>query len=468
MKKLVAILRIIGVGSAVIWGAEANASGYHFGVQSVSAQGLANSGGAAALDATTIFYNPAGLVYLPGTQISGAVIVVDPKTSLSNVRAQTAAFAAITGSDVGGSPTSTAAVPQFYMSHQINDQLYTGLGVFVPFGDKTNYNGQWVGRYNALKLDMESIAINPQISFKLNEQFSIGAGVSAQYMRAEFTKNADFGTASGAGLAKKGFPKSLYGPLMAGNGQYDGTLHYKGKDWGFGWNIGAMWQVDPTLRIGAAYRSSISQTLSGNANWTLPTTFPAALSSTLLAGLTSEGYASSPDAKVSIKTPDSFSLNVYKNVTPEWALMADWTHTRHSKFQDLRLKFSNRLHDAVIKQNWKNTNRYALGTTYRISDPWLLRFGVAYDQSPVPSSELRIAGLPDATRVWYSLGANYAFTKDLSVDLAYTYVNIRNASMSNRESSSASIPPATGSGTLTQADFKSHANLFGVQLNYRF
>jgi long-chain fatty acid transport protein len=463
MKKIALALRLLGTSGIVVLMAQAHASGYHFGVQSVSGQGVANAGGAAVMDAATVFYNPAGLTYLPGDNISAAMLVVSPHIKVSNLQATTAAGTPISGGGTGKSPTSAVAVPQLYMTHQFTEQLFAGLGVFVPFGDKTRYDDNWNGRYNGVNLEMKSFAVNPQLAYKFNDHFSVGLGFTAQYMDAKFRKRADFGTQLGATLRSSGVPASTYGPFFAGNGRYDGALEYEGHDWGYGWNIGALWQVDPTLRLGAAYRSSINHTLSGKVEWSIPNAMP--ITPAMVAGLTAKGYATST-GRVNVKTPDSFSLNFYKELHPQLALMGDWTHTRHSKFQELRLNFSNDLPDAVIKQKWKNTNRYSLATTYRLSDPWLLRFGVAYDQSPVPNSEVRIASLPDSDRTWYSIGANYAFTKNVSVDLAYTYLHIKDASMSNRECSTAQ--GCTGSGTLTKADFKSYANIFGVQLNYRF
>jgi long-chain fatty acid transport protein len=450
--------RLLGaVGMAVLI-AQANASGYHFGAQSVSGQGVANAGGAAVMDAATVFYNPAGLTYLPGDNISAALLVVSPHIKVSNVEAKTATFKSVSGGGTGKSPTSPVAVPQLYMTHQFTDQLFAGVGVFVPFGDKTRYDDNWNGRYNGVNLEMKSFAFNPQLAYKFNEQFSLGLGFTAQYMDAKFRKRADFGTQLGASLAARN--PLLSEPFLRGDGKYDGALEYEGHDWGYGWNIGALWQIDPTLRLGVAYRSSISHTLSGKADWSTPTLTPA-----LTSQLTAKGYVSS-DGHVKVKTPDSLSLNFYKELNPQMALMGDWTHTRHSKFQELRLSFSNQLPDAVIKQQWKNTNRYALATTYRLSDPWLLRVGVAYDESPVPSSQMRIASLPDSDRTWYSIGANYALTKQMSVDLAYTYLHLKKVSMDNKECSS--VSGCTGSGTLTHAEFKSYAHIFGLQLNYRF
>ncbi|BCL75501.1 putative outer membrane protein [Jeongeupia sp. HS-3] len=465
MKTIAFALRTMGVGSLLVLATNASASGYHFGVQSVSAQGVANSAGAAAQDATTIFYNPAGMTYLPGTNVSGALIVVDPHIKPENVSATTAAGRPISGSDAGD-PTSPVVVPQAYISHQINDQAWVGLGMFVPFGDAIEYDSNWVGRYNGNTLDMMTIALNPTFAYKFNEQFSVGAGVTVQYMKATFKKRADFGTQAGATVVG-GRPLAASNPkLVAGTGEYDGELDYEGDDWAFGFNLGGMWQVDPSLRIGAAYRSSISQSLEGDANWTRPSTLGlGALDSTVIGGLALKGYRSG-EGTVDVDTPDSFSLNFYKTINEQLAFMGDWTYTRHSKFKELRLKFDTGLPDAVIEQDWKNTSRYSLGATYKVNDPLLLRFGLAYDQSPVPSEAERIAALPDNNRIWYSIGANYAFSKNMSVDVAYTYVDIQDANMNNKECSAAN--GCTGSGTTTKANFKSYANILGAQLNYRF
>ncbi|GHD63579.1 OmpP1/FadL family transporter [Jeongeupia chitinilytica] len=465
MKQIAFALRMIGAGSLVVAAAGANASGYNFGVQSVSAQGVANSAGAAAQDATTIFYNPAGMTYLPGTNISAGLVVVDAHVKAENVTATTAAGRPVSGGDAGD-PTSPVAVPQLYASYQLNEKVWLGLGIFVPFGDAIEYNSDWVGRYNGNNLDLKTIAINPSFAYKINDQFSVGAGVTAQYMDAKFKKRADFGTQAGATVVG-GKPLAASNPkLLAGTGQYDGELDYEGTDWAFGFNLGAMWQIDPTLRVGTAYRSSIKHSLEGDANWSRPGTLGlGALDATVIGNLALKGYRNG-NGTVEVDTPDSYSLNFYKVINDQFAIMGDWTYTWHSKFEELRLKFETGLPDAVIEQDWKNTSRYSLGATYKVNDPLTLRFGLAYDQSPVPSDSERIAALPDNDRIWYSIGANYAFNKDLSLDVAYTYVDIQDASMNNTECSPAN--GCTGSGTTTKANFKSYANILGAQLNYRF
>lgn len=508
MKKMICALRMIGAGSLVVISSHVLASGYTFGVQSISAQSVANSNGAEAKDASVLFYNPAGMTRLQGDNISGGVVLLDPSIKVSNASSTTVGGVPVQGNN-GGDPTELVAVPQLYYTHQVNDQMFAGIGFFVPFGDSVKYDSGWVGRYNSTRLDMRTYAFNPSFAYKVNDHLSLGVGFTAQYMDASFKKKADFGSLAAQdlkatlstpegqqqlttlvtqmvvnGMLTQAQAQQIQASLptaiaaMQGNAKYDGELSYEGTDWGFGWNIGALYEVDPTLRFGAAYRSSIKQNLSGDADWNDPQNFNldglsnfGAAGSVLNAALnkTLQGAFSAfedGNGKVSVNTPDTVSLNFFKQINDKWAVMGDWTHTWHSKFDELRLQFDNGLPDAVIEQNWKNTNRYSLGATYQYSTPFQLRFGMAYDQSPVPSSTYRIAALPDSNRIWYSLGFNYAVNKDMSVDVAYTYVNIQGSHMNNNEG--CVLPTCTGSGTTTVADFSSNANILGAQLNYHF
>ncbi|AZN36547.1 OmpP1/FadL family transporter [Iodobacter ciconiae] len=427
-------IRTLGVASLFLAG-NGLASGYHFGTQSVSAQGVAISNAAEAEDATVLFYNPAGMTNLPGTNISGALIVVDPHISFSNMNATNSRGKTVTGND-GGTATGPVVVPQTYITHQVNEQLFVGLAMFVPFGDKTNFDDKWIGRYNGTDLELMTLAINPSVAYKINEQFSVGAGVTAQYMKARYKKMIDLGGKATVG----GFSS----PAL------DGSMDYEGDDWSYGFNLGATWKVDDTLRFGAAYRSSLSHTLEGDAKFTVPGVFPP--------GVAVGAKLLNSNGTVDLETPDSFSLNFYKKLNSQFALTGDWTHTWHSKFQDLILK-TDAGFMADVEQKWRDTDRFSLGLSYQYSDPLKLRFGLAFDQSPADQAKYRIANLPDSDRIWFSTGFNYVIDKNMSVDVAYAYVDFKNTSMANKDGSNS---------VMTNADVSAYANVFGAQLNYRF
>ena len=154
--------------------ASALASGYRFGSQSVTAQGVADANAAEANDASTIFYNPAGLSRLDGMQINGGLTVVVPHSTYNDTGSTR-----FTKTPTGGTQTKDYApeevvAPSFYLSKKLNEQWSVGMGMFVPYGAKLNYGNSWNGRYALDNIKLEAIALNPSASFKLNEHHAFG------------------------------------------------------------------------------------------------------------------------------------------------------------------------------------------------------------------------------------------------------------------------------------------------------
>ena len=184
--------------------AQAHASGYHFGTQSVSSQATANSSAAEAADPSTIFYNPAGLTKLEGTQATINLNLVIPSidsydqkgyypTDANGSPAAAGKGEAIKGSNNNSIDPGLTFAPHAYASHQINDRVSVGLGVFVPFGSGTEYERDSVLRYNLNELGLQTIAIQPTVAFKLNDQHSFAVGLVAQNTSAELRQYANFG-----------------------------------------------------------------------------------------------------------------------------------------------------------------------------------------------------------------------------------------------------------------------------------
>ncbi|WP_182077145.1 OmpP1/FadL family transporter [Deefgea sp. CFH1-16] len=294
MKMLVRSMKVIGATSLFLSSASVLASGYHFGTQSASNQGVANSGAAEVMDASTIFYNPAGMSRLEGTQVSGVLNVIIPKGEYTNIKTTTATGKTVTGGN-GGSFGSTTAVPHLYATYQVNDKVNVGVGVFVPFGSHTDYEAGWVGRYQALESKIETINVNPSISYKVNDTVALGAGVSVQYINGQISKALDLGTAT-------------RNPAFFGNPAFDGESEVKGNDIGYGFNLGALFNISQDTRVGVAYRSKIKHTLEGDLTFKVPS----ALQSTVGKSPSLQNR----DATLSVETPESFSINgFFTNLT---------------------------------------------------------------------------------------------------------------------------------------------------------
>jgi len=450
----------------------ANASGYRFGSQSVSSQGTAESNGAEAADASTIFANPAGLSRLDGMQIMGGVTAVVPHSSFEDTGSKR-----FTGTPVGGLQStddyapSVVAAPSLYFSKKINDQWAAGVGVYVPYGTKLSYDWGWSGRYALTNVKLDAVNINPSVSFKLNEQHSFGFGLDLEYMKAKLGQGVDV-PGSIAALSASPAAAQLIKAIMAAGGNpaalatvKDGHGSMDGKDWGYGFNIGYLFQLDQNTRFGLAYRSAISHHLKGSAVWDFNVTSDAAVNKIIAAN---SGKANSA-ALVDIRTPETMSINGFHQLNSQWAVMGDATWTRNSRMTNLNIQFPGTVQgDEVIRQNWKNTWRFSAGANYQLNEKVMLRGGVAYDQTPVPDDTLRHPALPDANRTQLSLGANWKLDNHSSVDLAYSFLHFQDANGNYKNGCSPLTAGCTGNGELTKGTWQTHLQLIGLAYNYKF
>ncbi|MGC9562398.1 OmpP1/FadL family transporter [Brachymonas sp. M4Q-1] len=465
-------------------GQAALASGYHFGTQSVSEQATANSSGAEAANPSTIFYNPAGLTYLPGVQFGGSLNLVAPSVKYSNAQAKYPGGTAVQGQTSGKITKDLVAVPHLYGSWQLNDRWTAGLGIYVPFASETEYDGNSVLRYNVNRTKLTSIDINPTIAYRLTDRQSVGFGLIAQYSDAELRQYANWGPLAATDPRVQAVMRAR--GRANPNGMLDGVANVSGNDWGFGFNAGWLWDVTDAVRIGASYRSKISHTLSGTTEWSVGSD-ALGIGSAVLPAIRAAGYAASEGTKVKIVTPESLSLHGMWKVNPVLNLFGDVTWTRHSRFNQLNIQYDNAkmVANAVsggvttasattIAPLWRDTYKVAIGASYQYSDPLQLRFGIAYDQSPVRSADTRLSTMPDNDRIWLSTGFKYDLNKHASLNMAYSYIYIKpgsanvNGYCGSSVASGAGATSCVSSRTNGSADYNSHAHILGIAYTYRF
>ena len=185
-----------------------------------------------------------------------------------------------------------------------------------------------------------------------------------------------------------------------------------GDDFGYGYNFGILIQPNEGTRIGLHYRSKVDLSISGNADFTVGALDP--FFGTLFAD---------QGGSVDITLPDTAQASIHQHITPEWAVMADVFYTWWSKFDELNIRFAGgALPNSVIPERWENSWRYSLGTTYLLSDEVLLRMGLVWDESPVPSATYRSPRIPDEDRLWVALGLGYRLSESLVLDIAYVHI----------------------------------------------
>ena len=199
-------------------------------------------------------------------------------------------------------------------------------------------------------------------------------------------------------------------------GLAESSVHIKGEDWGFGYNLGAIYQATPDTRIGMAYRSKVDQHLEGDAK------FGAALA------------ANNTSVKASIALPETFSVSAFSKINDTWDVMGDVTWTHWSRFKELLIDFANPLlTDSRTDENWDNSMRYSIGANYHYSDAIKLRAGLAYDEEAV-NDDFRTARIPGNDRKWLALGANWKASPNSSVDVGYAHLFISDANINDGRS----------------------------------
>lgn len=414
MKKSAAALVLTGVAAAT---STALAAGFQLTEQSSLGLGRAYAGaGIVGDDLSAVHYNPAGMTLLEGTRFQAGTTWI----------ALNADYNGKDGSSENGR-LKGQMIPAGYVTHQVNDKIWLGFAMTVPFGMGTEYDKNWAENQRGTDAKIYTFDMNPNIAYKVSDFISVGAGVSVQYAKAKL----------GMGL---------------GVGQGD----IEGDSWDWGFNLGVMISPTDKLRFGLAYRSSIEHDAEGDFTFS-----------------NGQGDAANFNGYVfnmttSIETPDTVMLTGTWETTDRLRLSGLIRWANWSDFDELKIKNSvpgqvdqmsgGMFREKTVINEWQDTWLFSVGADYRINDAFTVRGGLAYETSPVDDQSTRMAVIPDTDRVWFSLGASWYPTQDLQFDVGATYLmGVGDKDLYNRVD-------GEKVGEFDSLD----AYLLGVQMQYRF
>ena len=444
----------VAVSLVLALASPAFSAGFALIEQSVGGLGNAFAGAAATgEDASTIFFNPAALTLLEGQQVVAGAHVIAPSAKFSKESANNALGLPISGGNSGDAGVVGVA-PNLYYAANLNNGWSVGLGIFAPFGLATEYDKDWVGRYHAVESDVMTININPTVAYRVNENLSLGAGVSAQYIDVTLSQMVDFGLNAYVG---SGMNAALL-PAVS-NPDADIYADLTADDWGYGFNLGALYEFNENTRVGAAYRSRIKHTVKGDAVFTQQNpTYLAAF------GLDGAAAASFPNqgVKGDITLPASASLSAYHRINSQWAVMADIMWTEWSTFDKLVIEFDGALPDSVTTENWDDNWRYSVGANYTPNDRLVLRGGLAYDETPIPDAKHRTPRIPGEDRFWVAFGAGYKLTDQMNIDFGYAHLFVQDSKIDKE-----AVGEDQSRGELV-GEYENSVDIASVQLSYSF
>lgn len=406
---------------------QANAAGFYIQEQSVSGLGSAFSGSVTNIDdASTVYFNPAGMTKLEGMAINAGVNVLIPKASLSDTGSTLPFGGGAAGGDDGGNPYSPSPVPNLYFVAPINNHLWAGIGVSAPFGLASDYGDTWFGRFDSTKTELTTINIQPSVAYKATNWLSIGGGIDIQYADAELQSIANPNPAVGEGIS---------------------TL--KGDDWTLGYNIGVTIKPAEPTTIGLHYRSAISHKLDGKISF-------AAKGANKASDFEEGGSAN-------LDLPDIMTLGVSHDITPKTTLMGQVTKFGWNNFQDIQPDRDSGTPSDAIVQDYSNTWAFAIGAEHSYNDRWTFRAGYQFDQTPT-TNEYRTSRTPDGDRNWFSGGTTYKFNDKIDIDFAATYIHVDSGNINVvRNAANPAIARAN-----VNANTEGDVGIVALGLNYKF
>ncbi len=336
--------------------------------QDARATGQGEAFVAQADDASAIYYNPAGLTQIKGTEITSGMEVSFPDSKLR-------------GGGSGEEMNTMAEIPHLYASSDFgltNSPWRFGLGFTVPFGNAADYSKTGPFRYLITSASLAVYDIQPTVAYKVNEHLSLGAGLNVYLADTRLYRDVSFSP----------FP--------------DGKFGFGGKGEAFGATAGLLWKITPQHTIGLLYRSPFNINFSGTGTLNTPVG-PQTHSSTAV-----------------IEFPQSVKAGYAFRPVPQLKLEADVEWINWDTLNNVKLHAPGTSFDGTtIPFNWLDSFYYEFGAQYEINDKWTVRGGYIYSINTVPNGTFG-PSVPDSNRSIFSIGGGYS-TKRLSVDLVYQY-----------------------------------------------
>jgi long-chain fatty acid transport protein len=372
---------------------------YEFGTAEV---GLASAGyGARAQDASTAFTNPAGMTRLAGTQLLASGQLAYGRTDFGIGFGTSPALGADSGGNAFGSngwfPGGGA-----FLSYSVSPELKLGFAMTGNFGGVVEYDDGWVGRYYVQQTKLVGLSFAPSVAYKVNDKLSLGASVIAMYGYYENQVAINVPDALRPGVVV---------PIQRATG--DAQLKLQDNTWGWGGSLGLLYEFDSRTRVGLTWNSQINLDFSSAPDWSnlgaLGTNLQAAglLSSTV---------------NIGIKVPQQVMGSIFAQVNDRWALLGSIGWQQWSKFGEVQLGIDNPNNPTSLTKSipFKDTWHVAAGAQYRLSDPWTLSFGIAYDSGFQGGT---VSPLLPTNAAWrFGVGAEHQLSKTAKWGVAADYL----------------------------------------------
>jgi len=431
---------------------DADASGFQILEQGTSRLGTAYAGTASiADDATTVFFNPAGMARLEEREfaLAGHILTIDSEFSDQGSRAAAGTPLARPLAGPGGTTDTPGLTGNAYFVQPLGERWTFGFGVSAPFGLVSEFDDDAAVRYRATDSDLAVVNLNPTLAFEVNDTLSVGFGLSYQHADIQLENAVDsFAVCTAAGGSTAQCVGAHEGPA---NADADSQARIDGDDDAIVADLSLHWQPTDRTAVGVIWRQGADYDLSGDASFEVSGS--CRLDPLCDASLQRLAGPVRADAEL----PDTVTASVSHRLGEHWQVHGDLAWTEWSSLQ--RVDVINRDNGAevsALELNYDDTFRLAGGASYAVSEYLTWRFGLAFDESPQDDPEFVTPRIPDEDRVWVSAGFKYQFGENASMDVGFAHLFIDDASIDSVER-----------GTRLTGEFDNTVDIFGLQFNWR-
>jgi long-chain fatty acid transport protein len=456
------VLVLVGVMALGLAPAQqAWAQGY--GVYEQGACAIGRGGASVALpcpDGSSIFFNPAGIAFVPGSTLSIGAAAIKPTGDFTND----------TTKKVSTLNKRTYPVPNFYFAQGIGRAITAGVGVFAPYGLTTDWPNTSEGRFLGYKSKVQGVYIQPTVAFKLSENVSVGFGVDLTYLNVELRQRVDLSAQlipGGGGLkfAAIGVP--------AGTDFADVQL--QGNRWHTGYHVGLQAKAG-RASFGIRFLSGQDvKVTNGKLNTTqiktnlvtavplpgIPVGTPYDL---IVASQFNDGAAleSGQSGKTTLPLPAQVVVGTAIQATSKLVVLFDYQFTQWSKFETLTIEKENSATPTVAYEDYVNTNGLRFGAEYAATPSFVVRGGFVVNTAGAPDQTVT-PNLPEGKRYWPTAGVSARLSKTAHIDAFYLYLYQPDRAGRSTDGGMAKPTAAVNNGV-----YHFRGNLFGAALVLRF
>lgn len=423
MKKILTIIVIFGLFTNIAYG-----SGFQLNEHGARAMAMAGAFTGLANDPSAIYFNPAGITQLKGTQfLAGATLILP-------IASYTAPAPLNTQTDMNSQVFNPI---NFYVTQQIGDKLAVGLGVTNQYGLGTKWDQKWVGRFLAVETKVETFFFTPVVAYKLFENLSVSAGPVIAMGTVKISK-------------KNPNAVNPLGPEFFT--VMDGT-----SDVAFGFTAGILFKASDKLQVGLSYRSEMTFNFSGTAESTPASfTFVHPVYKVPITVPWPHGNITAP-----LTTPQNITFGLAYMPNDNFTTTFDFQYVGWSSYNKLSVTFENYnpasptftgSYTSSVDRNYENSFIVRWGLEYKPTDGFALRGGLLYDKNPIPQ-EYVDPTLPDADRLGFNVGFGGKLTDRLGIDVAYMFLSFADRTIGNSKFG-------------FNGSYSSTAHLFGLNFSY--